>query len=120
VRGRQSLGSQDPALLAHPDLPRVFVFHEPLLAGLRLSGKRLIFLAQALAELDCEVLLGDPVVELAGRRLAAVQAATLGCVELVHSRFPLGGFLLQIAGQIGTSRAGGAGERGRRRRGRDP
>ena len=27
----ESLGSEDPALLAHPELPRVFVFDEPLL-----------------------------------------------------------------------------------------
>ncbi len=66
----ESLGSEDPALLAHPDLPRVFVFDEPLLKGLRLSGKRLVFLAETLAELDCEVRLGDPVTELTGRRLA--------------------------------------------------
>ena len=74
----ESLGSTDPALVAHPDLPRVFVFDEPLLARLQLSGKRLVFLAQALAELDCQVLLGDPVVELAGQRLAVTFAPVPG------------------------------------------
>lgn len=74
----ESLGSEDPALLAHPDLPRVFVFDEPLLARLRLSGKRLVFLAEALAELDCEVRLGDPVTELAGRPLAVTFAPVPG------------------------------------------
>jgi len=74
----ESLGSQDPALLAHPDLPRVFVFDEPLLRRLQLSGKRLVFLAAALAELDCEVRLGDPVFELAGRRLAVTFAPVPG------------------------------------------
>ena len=74
----ESLGSEDPALLAHPDLPRVFVFDEPLLTRLRLSGKRLVFLAEALAELDCEVRLGDPVVELAGRPLAVTFAPVPG------------------------------------------
>lgn len=74
----ESLGIQDPALLAHPDLPRVFVFDEPLLRRLRLSGKRLVFLAEALAELDCQVLLGDPVVELAGRPLAVTFAPVPG------------------------------------------
>ena len=67
----ESLGDTDPALAAHPDLPAVFVLDEPLLARLRLSGKRLVFLAETLAELDVEVRLGDPVVELTGRRLAA-------------------------------------------------
>jgi deoxyribodipyrimidine photo-lyase len=74
----ESLGSSDPALLAHPDLPRVFVFDEPLLARLQLSGKRLVFRARALAELDCEVRLGDPVRELAGRRLAVTYAPVPG------------------------------------------
>ena len=74
----ESLGSDDPALLAHPDLPRVFVFDEPLLRRLRLSGRRLVFLAEALAELDVEVLLGDPVAELAGRRLAVTWAPVPG------------------------------------------
>ena len=67
----ESLGDTDPALAAHPDLPAVFVFDEPLLARLRLSGKRLVFLAEALAELGAQVHLGDPVAELAGRPLAA-------------------------------------------------
>jgi deoxyribodipyrimidine photo-lyase len=74
----ESLGTEDPALLAHPDLPRVFVFDEPLLARLRLSGKRLVFLTQALAELDCEVRLGDPVHELSGTRLAVTYAPVPG------------------------------------------
>ena len=67
----ESLGDTDPALLAHPDLPAVFVLDEPLLARLRLSGKRLVFLAETLAGLGAEVRLGDPVSELAGRPLAA-------------------------------------------------
>jgi len=66
----ESLGDTDPALAAHPDLPAVFVFDEALLARLRLSGKRLVFMAEALAELGAEVRLGDPVVELRGRPLA--------------------------------------------------
>ena len=71
----ESLGDDDPALSAHPDLPVVFVLDEPLLARLRLSGKRLVFLAERLAELGqdrpLEVRLGSPTVELAGRRTAA-------------------------------------------------
>ena len=74
----ESLGADDPALLAHPELPRVFVFDEPLLTRLRLSGKRLVFLAQALAELDCEVRVGNPVTELTGRRLAVTFAPVPG------------------------------------------
>ena len=66
----ESLGDTDPARAAHPDLPAVFVFDEPLLARLRLSGKRLVHLAETLAELGAEVRLGDPVAELRGRPLA--------------------------------------------------
>ena len=66
----ESLGDSDPALRAHPDLPVVFVYDEPLLARLRLSGKRLLFLLEALVELGADVHLGDPVQELRGRALA--------------------------------------------------
>lgn len=60
----ESLGDADPGLAAHPDLPVLFVFDEPLLDRLRLSGKRLVFLAQALADLgvrrDLHLHLGAP------------------------------------------------------------
>ena len=74
----ESLGDADPASAAHPDLPRVFVLDEPLLARLRLSGKRLVFLAETLAELGAEVRLGDPRTELAGRPLATTFAPVPG------------------------------------------
>jgi len=60
----------------------VFVFDQPLLARLRLSAKRLVFLTETLAELsterDLEVALGDPRVELAGRLLAVTHAPVPG------------------------------------------
>jgi deoxyribodipyrimidine photo-lyase len=78
----ESLGDDDPALAAHPDLPAVFVFDRPLLARLRLSGKRLAFLAETLADLagrrELEVHVGDPVEVLAGRPLAATVAPVPG------------------------------------------
>ncbi len=71
----ESLGDDDPALLAHPELPALFVFDAPLLARWRLSGKRLVFLAETLADLAgrraVQVLRGVPDQALAGRRLAA-------------------------------------------------
>jgi deoxyribodipyrimidine photo-lyase len=91
----ESLGERDPALVADPDRPAVFVFDEPLLRGLQLSGKRLVFLAECLAELaegrPVEVRRGAVTVELAGRSLAATwtpvpgwsrRAAQLTPVEL--------------------------------------
>ncbi|MCP5030519.1 MAG: deoxyribodipyrimidine photolyase, partial [Actinomycetia bacterium] len=70
----ESLGDHDPALTAHPDVPAVFVFDEPLLARLRLSSKRLVFITETLSELaasrEVKILLGKPVDLLAGSRLA--------------------------------------------------
>ena len=74
----ESLGSSDPAATAHPELPQVFVFDAPLLERLRLHGLRLVFLAQALAELPVEVRRGDVVEELRGRRLAVTHAPVPG------------------------------------------
>jgi deoxyribodipyrimidine photo-lyase len=59
-----SLGDDDPALVANPDLPAVFVFHEAALRKLQLSSQRLGFYVQTLADLasrrEVEVFLGDP------------------------------------------------------------
>jgi deoxyribodipyrimidine photo-lyase len=78
----ESLGDDDPALSAHSELPVVFVFDEPLLRGLQLSGKRLVFLAERLAELAesraLSVYLGDPVAILTGMQLAATYAPVPG------------------------------------------
>jgi deoxyribodipyrimidine photo-lyase len=78
----ESLGLRDPALAAWPDAPAVFVFDEPLLARLRLSAKRLVFLTETLAELaeqrPLRILLGDPVTELAGTQLAVTFAPVPG------------------------------------------
>jgi deoxyribodipyrimidine photo-lyase len=78
----ESLGTRDPALAAHTDLPAVFVFDEPLLARLRLSRKRLVFLTETLAELaetrPVELFLGRPGDELRGRPLAVTFAPVPG------------------------------------------
>ncbi|WP_354698044.1 hypothetical protein DSM112329_03707 [Paraconexibacter sp. AEG42_29] len=72
----ESLGQADPALAAHPDLPAVFVFDQERLARWRLSGKRLVFLAETLAGLAAggralELHRGDPAAVLRGRPVAA-------------------------------------------------
>ncbi len=78
----ESLSHRDPALSAHRRLPAVFVFDEPLLAALRLSSKRLVFLTETLAELavarDLELWLGDPVDVLQDRDLAVTFAPVPG------------------------------------------
>ncbi|PUA81008.1 FAD-binding domain-containing protein [Nocardioides currus] len=84
----ESLGDGDPALTAHPDLPVVFVFDEPLLRSLRLSGKRLVFLTECLADLaerrEVVVRRGRVADELAGLDLAATFAPVPGFAR--HSR----------------------------------
>ncbi len=82
----ESLGDADPALAAHPSLPVVFVFDEPLLKRLLLSGKRLVFLAERLGELGSqrplEVLLGSPRHVIADRRVAVTFAPVPGWRKL--------------------------------------
>lgn len=91
----ESLGDGDPALAAHPELAAVFVFDEPLLARLALSGKRLVFLAETLGDLaarrQLHVVRGNPVDVLKDHRLAVTfapvpgfrrRSAKLGIAEL--------------------------------------
>jgi deoxyribodipyrimidine photo-lyase len=88
----ESLGDDDPALAAHPAMPAVFVFDEPLLARLRLSGKRLVFLTERLAELGAErplsVRLGDPVTLLGDRPIAATFTPVPGW-RRIAARLPI-------------------------------
>ncbi len=78
----ESLGDADPALAAHPELPAVFVFDEPLLRGLRLSGKKLVFFAETLGDLatrrDVEVHRGIPVDVVRDRAVAVTHAPVPG------------------------------------------
>ncbi|WP_420450637.1 FAD-binding domain-containing protein [Ilumatobacter sp.] len=78
----ESLGDEDPALAAHPDLAVVFTFDRPLLARLGLSSKRLVFLTETLAELaehrDLDLHVGDPVVALGDRPVAVTHAPVPG------------------------------------------
>jgi deoxyribodipyrimidine photo-lyase len=59
-----SLGDSDPALVANPELPVVFVFNETALKELQLSSKRLHFYLQTLKDLaqrrELRVYLGSP------------------------------------------------------------
>lgn len=59
-----SLGDADPAMVANPDLPVVFIFNEMALRKLQLSSRRLGFYLETLKDLslrrDLTVYLGDP------------------------------------------------------------
>lgn len=82
----ESLGDNDPALAADRDRPAVFVFDEPLLRRLRLSGKRLVFLAEALGEIatmrPLDVRRGVVADELAGKSLAATWTPVPGWARI--------------------------------------
>jgi len=59
-----SLGDNDPALKANPDLPAVFVFNETALTKLQLSSRRIAFYIQTLQDLNTrrpvQALMGEP------------------------------------------------------------
>lgn len=78
----ESLSDRDPAAAAHPDLPVLFIFDEPLLRRIRLSENRLVFLAESLADLATrrvvELHRGDPVDVLQGIPLATTFAPVPG------------------------------------------
>lgn len=88
----ESLGDADPALRSHPDLPVIFVFDEPLLRRLQLSGKRFVFLAERLAELgvsrDLRLMRGRPVEVLAGLRFAVTFTPVPGWRRIVETAQP--------------------------------
>jgi deoxyribodipyrimidine photo-lyase len=85
----ESLGDADPALAAHSSLPALFVFDAPLLTRLRLSGKRLVFLAESLGDLatrrHLRVWRGDPLRVLAAQRPAATFAPVPGWRRIAAS-----------------------------------
>jgi deoxyribodipyrimidine photo-lyase len=89
----ESLGDDDPAMTAHPSLPAVFVFDEALLARLRLEPTRLVFLAEALADLGrrrpVEVWRGDPVTVLRDRAVATTFAPVPGWRSRAESVAPV-------------------------------
>lgn len=89
----ESLGTVDPALAAAADRPAVFVFDEPLLARLRLSGKRLVFLAETLGELaglrPLQVRRGVVSEELAGLSLAATWTPVPGWATRARALQPV-------------------------------
>jgi deoxyribodipyrimidine photo-lyase len=59
-----SLGDADPALIAHSDLPAVFIFNQPALRKLQLSSRRIAFYLETLQDLakrrQVQIYLGDP------------------------------------------------------------
>ena len=73
-----SLGDADPALIANPDLPVVFVFNREALAKLQLSSKRLYFYLETLQDLasrrNLSVFIGSPYEYAAEHKVALTYA----------------------------------------------
>ena len=78
----ESLGDNDPALLAQGKLPVVFIWDEKLLRRLQLSGHRLVYLTQRLAELgrdrDLNIWRGNPAEVLSTLSVATTCAPVPG------------------------------------------
>jgi hypothetical protein len=77
----EALGPTNPALLAHPDRPAVFVFDEALIRRQAISLKRLGFLYESLLELPVTIRQGDvaqQVLAFATRHLADGVVTTAG------------------------------------------
>ncbi len=78
----ESLGDDDPALAAWPDLPVAFVFDVALLTRLRLAAHRLVFLTECLADLatrrPVQVWRGRPAGVLGATALATTYAPVPG------------------------------------------
>jgi deoxyribodipyrimidine photo-lyase len=78
----ESLGIRDPALQRNPGAPVVFVFDEPLLRKLQLSGQRIRFLTETIAELaeqrNMTIWRGDP----------RTVVPELGRVSVTHAPVP--------------------------------
>ncbi|MEN9228983.1 MAG: hypothetical protein Q6L50_08610 [Gloeomargarita sp. GMQP_bins_120] len=77
-----SLSPTNPALLAYPGAPAVWVWDEQLLREWRLSRKRLVFLYECLLELPVEIRRGEVVAEI---RAAAYEK---GAAKVVTTASP--------------------------------
>jgi deoxyribodipyrimidine photo-lyase len=89
----ESLGDDDPALSSWPHVDAWFVFDEPLLQRLQLSTKRLVFLAECLADLATrrrvQVCLGRPAEELEGHAVAVTYAPVPGWQRVAEAVRPV-------------------------------
>jgi len=54
----------NPALLAHPDAPAIFVWDDALLTQYHISLKRIVFMYEALLELPVTIYRGDVVAQI--------------------------------------------------------
>lgn len=83
-----SMGDEDPALAANPDLPVVFIFNEEALRKLQLSSKRIYFYLETLQDLatwrDLTIYLGNPY-DYAAAHAVAVTYAPVPSFQKFHN-----------------------------------
>ena len=83
-----SMGDADPALVANPNLPVVFVFNEEALRKLQLSSKRIFFYLETLQDLsqrrDLRILVGNPY-EYATSNAVALTYAPVPSFQKFHN-----------------------------------
>lgn len=92
-----SLSPYNPALVAYPDAPAVFIWDEKLLAEWKISLKRIMFMYECLLELDVAIRRGDPVDDLVAFA-EEVGAKHIVTAESVSPRFRLICKILRKAG----------------------
>jgi hypothetical protein len=81
------LDPQGPAIKAHPDRPRVFVFDDRVIERYRVSLKRIVFIYECLLEIEgIEIRRGEIVSELVAAA-AEHEARIVVTVESVAPRF---------------------------------
>lgn len=79
-----ALSPQNPALLAYPGVPALFVFDDALLRRWEISLKRIVFIYECLLEMPVTIRRGDVVAEVT----AFAREHGAGRVATVHSPSP--------------------------------
>jgi deoxyribodipyrimidine photo-lyase len=83
-----SMGDADPALVANPDLPVVFIFNEEALRKLQLSSKRIYFYLETLQDLaqrrNLTIYMGSPY-EYASAKDVALTYAPVPSFQKFHN-----------------------------------
>ncbi|MDZ4770745.1 MAG: hypothetical protein SGJ24_16585 [Chloroflexota bacterium] len=80
------LSPDNPALLAYPDAPAIFVWDDALLASMGIALKRIAFMYECLLEMPVTIRRGD-VVEAVARFAVAHGSDRVITVESVSPRF---------------------------------
>ena len=88
----ESLGDDDAAMKANPNLPVIFIFDEILLKKIKLSSKRIIFLLDTLRELSAKkelsIFVDDPKIILKNYKYSVTHACVPKYRNITKSNHP--------------------------------